>query len=191
MARKGTYPLLSAVDGTAQLFSSRRLVTVVPREMDRLWAQLAAPSVTFVRGPPRDDQALQAWAQLWPMGKCRQRASSLRPWCAWRPRPTPRRTRSSGVRNARSPTSGGGITCRSCPVVLAAALTGFRAMCALLLSRGYAVCWRDSLGARVYDKAGRTTQWRLARDEDVVVQSVSAAWDVAITWSELTWAPPS
>ena len=40
----------------------------------------------------------------------------------------------------------------------------------------------------VYDHAGRTTHWRLARDEDVVVQSESAAWDVAITWSGLVWA---
>ena len=74
---------------------------------------------------------------------------------------------------------------RSCPVVLAAALAGFRAMCALLRSRGYAVCWRDSLGATVYDKAGHTWHWRVVRDEDVVVQSESAAWDVAVTWSGL------
>ena len=60
MARQGTYPLPSALDGTAQLFSSSRLVTAVPREMDCLYAQL----VTFVRGPAGDDQALQAWAQL-------------------------------------------------------------------------------------------------------------------------------
>ena len=64
---------------------------------------------------------------------------------------------------------------RSCPVVLAAALTGFRALCAQLQSTGYAVCWRDSLGATVYDRTGRTTRWRLVRDEDVVVQSESAA----------------
>ena len=76
---------------------------------------------------------------------------------------------------------------RSCRVVLAAALTSFRATCALLRSRGYAVCWRDSLGATVYYRAGRTTHWRLARDEDVVVKSESAAWDVAITWSGLVW----
>ena len=50
MAREGTYPLPSALDGTAQLFSSRRLVTAVPREMDRPYAQPAAP--------PGDDQAL-------------------------------------------------------------------------------------------------------------------------------------
>ena len=62
MAREGTYPLPDALDGTAQLFSSRRLVTAVPREMDRLYTQLAAPSVTFIRGPPGDDLALQAWA---------------------------------------------------------------------------------------------------------------------------------
>ena len=76
----------------------------------------------------------------------------------------------------------------SCPVVLAAALTGFRAMCALLRSRGYAVCWRNSLGATVYDKARRPSHWRLARDEDVVLQSESAAWDMAITWSGLMWS---
>ena len=35
-----------------------------PPAPDQLYAQLAAPSVTFVRGPPGDDQALQAWAQL-------------------------------------------------------------------------------------------------------------------------------
>ena len=58
---------------------------------------------------------------------------------------------------------------RSCPVVLAAALTIFRAMCALMRSRGYAVCWGDFVGATVYDKAGHTTHWRLARDEDPVV----------------------
>ena len=80
---------------------------------------------------------------------------------------------------------------RSCPVVLAAALTGFRAMCALLRTRGLAVCWHDSLGATIYDKASRTTHWRLARDEDVVVQSESAAWDVAITWSGFMWARAS
>ena len=77
---------------------------------------------------------------------------------------------------------------RSCPVVLVAALTGFRALCAQLQTRGYAVCWRDSLGATVYDRTGRTTRWRLVRDEDVVVQSESAAWDVAVTWSGLLWA---
>ena len=38
MAREGTYPLPSALDGTAQLFSSHRLVTAVPWEMDRLYA---------------------------------------------------------------------------------------------------------------------------------------------------------
>ena len=60
MAREGMYPLPSALDGTARLFSSRRLVTAVPREMDHLYAQLAAPSGTFVRGPHGDNQALQA-----------------------------------------------------------------------------------------------------------------------------------
>ena len=77
---------------------------------------------------------------------------------------------------------------RTRPVVFAAALTGFWAMCSLLRSRGYAVCWRDSLGATVYDRASRSTHWRLARHKDVVLQSKSAAWDVAITWSGLMWA---
>ena len=40
----------------------------------------------------------------------------------------------------------------------------------------------------VYDKAGHTSHWRLVRDDDVVVQSESAAWDVAVTWSGLLWA---
>ena len=66
-------------------------------------------------------------------------------------------------------------------MVLAAALTGFRAMCALLRSRGYAVCCRNSLAATVHNKAGRTSHWRLVWVEDVVVQPESAAWDVAIT----------
>ena len=50
------------------------------------------------------------------------------------------------------------------------------------------MCWRDTLGATVCDHAERTTHWRLARDKEVVVQSESAAWDVAITWSGLVWA---
>ena len=50
------------------------------------------------------------------------------------------------------------------------------------------MCWRDSLRATVYDKVGRTSHSRLVRDEDVVVQSKSAAWDVAVTWSGLLWA---
>ena len=73
---------------------------------------------------------------------------------------------------------------RSRLVVLA--LTGFRAMCAPLRSRGYAVCWRDSPGAKVYDEVGRTSHRKLVHDEDVVLQSKSA--DVAATWSALLWA---
>ena len=72
-------------------------------------------------------------------------------------------------------------------MVLAAALAGFRAACALLRCRVYAICWCDSREATVYDKASRPTHWRLARDEDVVVQSESAAWDVVITWPGLVW----
>ena len=76
---------------------------------------------------------------------------------------------------------------RSCPVALATAMTGFKAMCALLRSRGYAVCGRNSLRTTVYDKAGCTSHWQLVQDEDVVVQSESAAWDVAVTWFGLVW----
>ena len=54
-----------AVDRTTDLFSLRRLMTGVPRDLDRLFTQLAAPSVTFVRGLPGDDQTLQAWAWAW------------------------------------------------------------------------------------------------------------------------------
>ena len=48
IACEGTYPLPDALNGTAQLFSSRRLVTRVPHEIGRLETQLAAPSITFV-----------------------------------------------------------------------------------------------------------------------------------------------
>ena len=76
-------------------------------------------------------------------------------------------------------------------LVLAAALAGFRAACALLRCPVYAICGCDSRGATVYDQASRPTHRRLARDEDLVVQLESAAWDVAITWSRLvlTGAP--
>ena len=59
---------------------------------------------------------------------------------------------------------------RACPVVLAAALFGFRAACARVQARGCAVRWHNTLSATVYDRAGRTSHWRLARDEDVVVR---------------------
>ena len=74
----------------------------------------------------------------------------------------------------------------SCPVVPAAALTGFRALCALLQTRGDALYWRHSLGATIYNKAGYAT--RLVRDQDVVVQSEITACDVVVTWSQLLWA---
>ena len=62
MAHEGTNPFPGTVDGTARLFSSRRLVTAVLRELDCLYAWLLSPSMTFVRGPRGNDQALQAWA---------------------------------------------------------------------------------------------------------------------------------
>ena len=77
---------------------------------------------------------------------------------------------------------------RACLLVVAAAMVGFRAACALLQSHGYAVRWRDSMGATIYNRAGHRTHWRLARDEDVVVQLQSATWDVAVAWSGLVWA---
>ena len=58
MAREGTYPLLSALNGTAQLFSWHSLVRAVPWEMDHLYAQLAAQAVTFISGPPWHHQSL-------------------------------------------------------------------------------------------------------------------------------------
>ena len=184
-SRAGTYPLPSALDGTAQLFSSRRLVTAVPREMDRLCAQLAAPSVTFVRGPPGDDQAGRAQLLAWEVPKERLRFAA---WVRMAPSTHTSAHAEFHCAYCSQPCKGwGDDMARSCPVVLAAALTGFRAICALLRSRGYAVCWRDSLGTTVYDKADRTSHWRLVRDEDVVLQSESAAWEVAITWSGLMW----
>ena len=77
---------------------------------------------------------------------------------------------------------------RSRSVVLEAALTDFRAMCSLLRSWGYAICWRDPLGATVSNKASRTSHYRLLRDNDVIAQSASAAGDVAVTWFGLIWA---
>ena len=46
------------------MFSSRSLVAAFPREMHPLFTQLEAPSVTLVWGPPGDDEALEALAQL-------------------------------------------------------------------------------------------------------------------------------
>ena len=163
-------------------------MTAVPREMDRLYAQLAAPSVTFARGPPGDDQALQAWAQLLADGEVP--TESLMFAACVRMVPSTRTSVHAEFQCAycSQPCKGwGDHMVRSCPVVLTAALRGFRAMCAGLRSRGYAVCWHDSLGATVYDKAARTSHWRLVRDENVVLQYESAAWDVAVTWSGLVW----
>ena len=189
MARDGTYPLPDSLNGTAQLFSSRRLVTAVPREMDRLYIQLAAPSVTFVWGPPGDDQALQAWAQLLTKGAVPTEGLRFAAWVRMAPSTHTSARAEFHCAYCSQPCKGwGDHMIRSCPVVLAAAMTGCRAMCSLLQARGYAVYWRDSLGATVYDKAGRATHWRLVRDEDVVVQSESTAWDVAVTWSGLLWA---
>ena len=58
MAHKGTYPFPSTRNGTGQLFSSCRLATAVPRELDRLYAQLASPPVTFTRSLLGNDKAL-------------------------------------------------------------------------------------------------------------------------------------
>ena len=66
-------------------------------------------------------------------------------------------------------------------------LVGLRAVSAVELCVRRGVGPRH-LGGTVYDKASRTSLWRLARDEDVVVQSESTAWDVAITCSGLMWA---
>ena len=50
------------------------------------------------------------------------------------------------------------------------------------------MCWRDFLGATIYDSSSRTSHWRLVRDEHLVVQSESAAWELAVTWFALLWA---
>ena len=189
MVREGTYPLPDALDGTAQLFSSRCPVTAVPREMDRLYIQLAAPSVTFVRGPPGDDLALQAWAQLMTEGALPTVGLRFAAWVRMAPSTHTSARAEFHCAYCSQPCKGWGHhMVRSCPVVLAAALTGFRAMYAWLQFRGYAVYWRDSLGATFYDRTGRTTRWRLVPDEDVVVQFESVAWDVAVMWSGLLWA---
>ena len=85
MAREGTYPLPDALDWTAQMFSSRRLVTAVPRKMDRLYIRLAAPSVTFILGPPGDNLALQAWAQLLTEGAVPTEGLRLAAWVRMAP----------------------------------------------------------------------------------------------------------
>ena len=123
MGRQGTSPLPSALDGTAQLFSSRSLVTAVPGEMDGLYAVLAAPFVTFVPSPPLDDQAVHTWAQL--VGNREVRASGLRPGWAWCPRPTPRRPPSSAARTARIPARSGGITWSTVAMWCSGHLDGF------------------------------------------------------------------
>ena len=71
----------------------------------------------------------------------------------------------------------------ACPVVLVAALSFFHAICAVLQTRGNAVEWRDTMGATIYNHAGRTSHCLLAQDKDVAVHSEKTASDVAITWS--------
>ena len=126
--------------------------------------------------PPGDDHALQAWAKLLVDGEVPTESLRFAAWVRMAPSTHTSAHAEFHCAYCSQPCKGwGDHMVRSCPVVLAAALTGFRAMCALLWSRGYAVCWCDSLGATVYNKAGRISHWRLARDEDVVVQSESAA----------------
>ena len=135
MARKGTYPLPSTLDGTAHLFSSRRLVAGVPKEMDRLYAQLVALSVTFVKGPPEDSQALQAWAQLLTKGEVSTEGLWLAAWVRMAPSTHTSAHADFHCAYCSQPYKGWGdhMVC-SCPVVLAAALTGFGDVCALLRS---------------------------------------------------------
>ena len=140
MARGGTYPLPGAMDGTPQLFSSRCLVTAVPREMDRLYTQPEAPSVTFVRGPPGDHQAPQAWAHFLTEGALPTEGLRLAAWVCMAPSTHTSAHAEFHCAYCSQPCNGwGDHMVRSCPVVLAAAMTGFRAMCALLQSWGYAV----------------------------------------------------
>ena len=135
MAHKGTYPLPSALDETAQLFSSRRLVTAVPRELDRLYAQMASPTVTFVRGPPGDDQALLAWTQLMADGGVPTGGLRFAAWVRMAPSTHTSAHAEVHCVYCSQPCKGwGDHMVRSCPVVLATALAGFRAACALLRS---------------------------------------------------------
>ena len=137
MARDGTYPPPDAQDWTAQVFSSRRVVTTVPREMDRLYTQLATPSGTFIRGPPGDDQALQAWAQLLTEGAVPTKR--LRFAASMRMAPSTHTSAHAEFHYGycSQPRKGwGDRMVHSCPVVLVAAMSGFRAMCALLQAQG-------------------------------------------------------
>ena len=161
----------------------------VPREMNSLYTQLAAPSVTFIRGPLGDDQALQAWDQPLTAAAVPTEGLIFKAWVGMAPSTHTSVHAEFHCAYCSPPCKGwGDHMVPSCIVVRAAAMTGSRALCALLQTRGYAVYWRDSLGAGIYDKAGRTTHWRLVRDQDVVVQSESAAWDVLVTSSGLMWA---
>ena len=73
---------------------------------------------------------------------------------------------------------------RSYPVVLVAAMTG-SGPCAPCCKPGAMPC----TGAPPWGPRSTTRpHWRLVRDEDVVVQFESAAWDVVVTWSGLLWA---
>ena len=146
MAREGAYPLPGALARTAQLFSSRRLVTAVPRELNRLYAQMASLSVTFVRGPPGDDQALLAWTQLLADGGVPTEGLRFAAWVRMAPSTHTSAHAEFHCAYCSQPCRGwGDHMVRSCPVVLAVALAGFRATCTLLRSQGYAVCWRDTL----------------------------------------------
>ena len=64
MVLQGVYTFPDTRDWTDQLFSSCRLVRVVQRDLDRLYAPFASPSVTFIRGPLSNHQAVQAWAEV-------------------------------------------------------------------------------------------------------------------------------
>ena len=141
MAREGTYPLPGALDGTAQLFSSHRLVTAVQRDLDRLYSLMASPSITFVRGAPGDDQALVAWTQLLADGGVPTEGLRFAAWVRMAPSTNTSVHAEFHCAYCSQPCKGwGDHMVRSCPVVLAAALVGLRAACALLRSQGYAVC---------------------------------------------------
>ena len=121
MAREGMFPLPSALDRMAGLFLSRRLGTAVPREMDGLYAQLVAPSVNFVWAQlltegevPIEGLQFVAWVRMAPSPHTLAHA---RLHCAYRSQPC------KGLEDHMG---------RYCPVVLAAALTGFKSICTLL-----------------------------------------------------------
>ena len=85
--------------------------------------------------------------------------------------------------------SGDHMVC-SCPVVLAAAFSGFTGLCALLRSPGYAVCWRDSLGATVYDRGAHPAlEARAGRGRGRIFQERRLGRGCHVVWAYVGQGP--